>query len=135
MIAIAVPNTDSVQARAFGDRWLHLDIPRHLVHLSTATLCRGLVEEGFRVERISSVRGGQIVIGWVAGLVGALPGGLDLYQARSQARARRMAPMSRLRRAASIVAGVVMLPLAVACSAYEVARRRAGTVYVEARLA
>jgi hypothetical protein len=43
--------------------------------------------------------------------------------------------MSRLRRAASILAGVVMLPIAVACSAYEVARRRAGTVYVEARLA
>jgi hypothetical protein len=36
---------------------------------------------------------------------------------------------------ATIVAGVVMLPVAVACSAYEVARRRAGTVYVEARLA
>lgn len=134
VIAIAVPNTDSVQARVFGDRWLHLDIPRHLVHLSTATLCRGLVEEGFRVERISSVRGGQIVIGWVAGLVGALPGGLDLYQAVRKPSAR-MAPMSGLRRAASIVAGVVMLPLAVACSAYEVARRRAGTVYVEARLA
>jgi len=66
--------------------------------------------------------------------VGALPGGLDLYQAVRKPSAR-MAPMSGLRRAASIVAGVVMLPLAVACSAYEVARRRAGTVYVEARLA
>ena len=133
VIAIAVPNTDSIQARAFGDRWLHLDIPRHLVHLSTATLCRGLVEEGFRVERISAFRGGQIVIGWVAGLVDALPGNLDLYQAVRRPDAR-IAPMGRLRRTASIVAGVVMLPVAVACSAYEVARRRAGTVYVEARL-
>jgi len=74
------------------------------------------------------------VIGWVAGLVDALPGNLDLYQAVRRPDAR-IAPMSRLRRTASIVAGVVMLPVAVACSAYEVARRRAGTVYVEARLA
>jgi SAM-dependent methyltransferase len=134
VIAIAVPNTDSIQARAFGDRWLHLEIPLQLVHLSTATLWRGLVEEGFRVERLSAFRGGQIVIGWVAGLVAALPGDLDLYQAVRRPDAR-IAPMSRLRRAASILAGVVMLPIAVACSAYEVARRRAGTVYVEARLA
>ena len=25
---------DSLQAKAFGDEWLHLDLPRHLVHLS-----------------------------------------------------------------------------------------------------
>ena len=33
---VAVPNADSLQARAFGDRWLHLDLPRHLVHLAAA---------------------------------------------------------------------------------------------------
>ena len=35
-VCIAVPNADSLQARAFGDRWLHLDLPRHLVHLPRA---------------------------------------------------------------------------------------------------
>ena len=40
VLAVAVPNTDSLQAGAFGDDWLHLDIPRHLVHLSTGTLSR-----------------------------------------------------------------------------------------------
>lgn len=133
VIAIAVPNSDSIQAQVFGRSWLHLDMPRHLVHLSTGSLCRGLAEEGFRVERISYLRGGQIVIGWVAGLVGSLPGGLDLYQAVRRPDAR-IAPMGTLRRLATIGAGVVMLLPAAVCSAYEVARRRAGTVYVEARL-
>ena len=133
VIAIAVPNTDSIQARAFGDRWLHLDIPRHLVHLSTGTLCAGLAEDGFRIERISNLRGGQIVVGWLDGLVGAMPGDLDLYQAMRRPEAR-VAPMSPGRRAASILAGVVMLPAAAACSVVEVAQRRGGTVYVEARL-
>jgi hypothetical protein len=134
VIAIAVPNTESIQARAFGDRWLHLDIPRHLVHLSTTTLCRGLEQEGFRIERVSPFRGGQIVIGWDAGLVSSLPGDLDLYQAVRRPDAR-IKPMGPGRRAASIAAGAVMLPIAAVCSAYEVMRRRPGTVYVEARLA
>jgi len=134
IVAVAVPNTDSLQARAFGDDWLHLDIPRHLVHLSTGTLCRGLTEDGFRVERISNYRGGQIVVGWLAGLVGALPGGLDLYRAIRRPEAR-IAPMGTGRRTASILAGVVMLPFATACSIVEILTRRGGTVYVEARLA
>jgi SAM-dependent methyltransferase len=133
VLAIAVPNGASLQAEAFGDDWLHLDIPRHLVHLSTDSLCRGLAEDGFRVERISSFRGGQIVVGWLAGLVGRLPGGLDLYQAIRRP-AARITPMGPLRRAASILAGVVMLPVAAACSIVEIARRRGGTIYVEARL-
>lgn len=33
VLVIAVPNADSLQAQLFGDRWLALDLPRHLVHL------------------------------------------------------------------------------------------------------
>ncbi|MEZ5062899.1 MAG: class I SAM-dependent methyltransferase [Solirubrobacterales bacterium] len=133
VLVVAVPNTDSVQARAFGDDWLHLDIPRHLVHLSTRALTGGLEDEGFRIEGISYLRPGQIVIGWVAGLVSALPGGLDFYQSVRRTDAR-IEPMSPARRWLSILAGAVLLPVAVAGSAVEVLLRRAGTVYVEARI-
>ena len=37
-LLVAVPNSDSLQARVFGDRWFHLDLPRHLVHLSARAL-------------------------------------------------------------------------------------------------
>ena len=47
ILVIAVPNTDSLQARAFGDRWLHLDPPRHLVHLSERALRSRLTACGF----------------------------------------------------------------------------------------
>ena len=36
VVVVAVPDGGSLQARAFGDRWLHLDRPRHLVHLTGA---------------------------------------------------------------------------------------------------
>jgi SAM-dependent methyltransferase len=132
VVVIAVPNTASLQARAFGDRWLALDLPRHLVHLSQRSLVDRLEGLGLRVERISRVRGGQIVIGWLDGLVGSLPGGLNLYQALRRAPARNV-ELSRGQWAASLVAGIALLPLAVALSALEIAFKRSGSIYVEAR--
>ena len=130
---IAVPDNDSLQARAFGDRWLHLDPPLHLVHLSERSLRSRLAECGFEIERVSHVRGGQIVIGWLDGLVGALPGHPSLYQALRRPEARNRGVSAR-RRTATLAAGVLMLPMALAGAALEVGLRRAGTVYVEARL-
>lgn len=130
VVVVAVPNTDSLQARAFGDEWLHLDIPRHLVHLPARSLKAGLRENGFDVERVSPLRGGQIAIGWLHGLVGAF--GLDLYQSL-RAGGARSAAIPTGRRIAAIAAGIALLPIALACSAVEVLLGRGGTVYVEAR--
>jgi SAM-dependent methyltransferase len=132
VLVVALPNTDSLQARAFGDRWLHLDLPRHLVHLSERSLVERLERHGLRIERSSRVRGGQIVIGWLDGLVGALPGELRLYQALRRPRAQDR-PLDPRRRAAAVAAGVALAPVAVACAAIEIAAGRPGTVYVEAR--
>lgn len=131
-IVIAVPNSASLQARAFGDYWLALDPPRHLVHLTGRALQARLRQLGLRVERVSHLRGGQVVFGWLHGLVGLLPGRPSLYDAirRPEARSR---PLSRRRRAAIVLAAVLLLPVALAATAVEVAARRGGTVYVEAR--
>jgi SAM-dependent methyltransferase len=132
VVVIAVPNADSIQAKLFGDRWLHLDLPRHLVHLPAETLLAGLEEDGFAVERVSHLRGGQHVIGWLDGLVGSLPGQPRLYEAlrRPAAQSTAVTPAAR---AATIAAGVALSPVAVAGAAVEIALRRGGTIYVEAR--
>jgi SAM-dependent methyltransferase len=130
VIVVAVPNSDSLQAKAFGDRWLALDLPRHLVHIPARALLDRLRECGLRVTRVSYVRGGQVVFGWLHGLV-AGASGLDLYDAirRPEARSR---PMSGGRRAAALALGALLSPVAVAAAAVEVALRRGGSVYVEA---
>ncbi len=132
------PNTDSLQARVFGDRWLHLDPPRHLVHLTGARAASpGLERAGLRGRAACrSVRGGQIVIGWLDGLVGSLPGDLHLYQALRRPEARSTPLSGRAARRPRSAAGVLLLPR-------RARRRRAsrsrcgapGTVYVEARRA
>lgn len=131
VLIVAVPNLASLQARAFGDSWLHLDLPRHLVHLTGDSLDAGLVRAGFRIGQRSRTRAGQLVIGWLDGMVSKLPGGLNLYHSLRRRSARRI-EISPGRRAAAIAAGVILFPVAVAATLFEVAAGRQGTVYVEA---
>jgi SAM-dependent methyltransferase len=129
---IALPNSDSLQARAFGDRWFALDLPRHLVHVGARAVVARVREVALGVERVSYVRGGQVVFGWVHGLTGAVLGGADLYDAIRRPEARS-APMSTGRRLVTLATAVLLLPVAAICAAAEVGLRRGGTVYVEAR--
>jgi SAM-dependent methyltransferase len=132
VMVIAAPNSASLQARAFGDSWLALDLPRHLVHVPASALLARLEALGLRVERVSHVRGGQVVFGWLHGLVHLLPGRPDLYDAIRRPSARRTGLHGRAR-AATLAAGAALVPAAAALATLEVAMRRGGSVYVEAR--
>jgi hypothetical protein len=134
VIAIAMPNPASVQARVFGDRWLALDIPRHLVHVPAPALIARLEALGLEVERVGYARGGQVVFGWLHGLVSTLPGHPDLYDALRRPEARRH-QLSAGGRFATVAAGVVLAPVAAVAGVAEIAARRGGTTYVEARRA
>ncbi|MBW3652703.1 MAG: class I SAM-dependent methyltransferase [Actinobacteria bacterium] len=52
VVAISVPNFGGWQARRFGGRWYHLDLPRHRVHFTAAALERALHDAGF--EEVST---------------------------------------------------------------------------------
>lgn len=132
VLVVAVPNAASMQARLFGDRWLHLDLPRHLVHISPPALVSQIEELGFTVERVSYLRGGQVLFGWLHGLVGLLPGHPSLYDAirRTEAREAAQGPAFRLY---TLAAAVAALPAALAGTAIEVAARSGGTIFVMAR--
>jgi SAM-dependent methyltransferase len=132
VLVIAVPNSDSFQARLFGDRWLALDLPRHLVHLSSGALRTRLERLGLAVERVSYMRGGQVVFGWLEGLVGSLPGRPRLYDAIRRPPARS-APLTAGGRAYALLAAATLLPAALLAALVEVLGGRGGSVYVEAR--
>lgn len=130
-LLVAVPNASSLQARVFGGRWFHLDLPRHLVHLTATALSERLGALGLTVTRVSHWRGGQALFGWLHGLVGTLPGDFDLYDAirRPEARSR---PLTGSQRALTLASATVLFPVAALATGIEVAARRGGTIYVEA---
>jgi SAM-dependent methyltransferase len=134
VIVIAMPNPASLQARAFGERWLALDLPRHLVHVPAPALLARLRELGLEPTKVSYLRGGQVVFGWLHGLVGSLPSHPDLYDAIRRPAARQAAlPPSR--RLLALSAAAVALPVAAVCALTEAGLRQGGTVYVEAHRA
>ena len=134
IVVIAMPNPRSLQARAFGDRWLALDLPRHLVQVPADALLGRLSEVGLKVERVSYLRGGQVVFGWLHGLVGMLPGHPSLYDAIRRHEARS-APLGGIQRVVALALAAALLPIATALAIVEAATKRGGTVYVEARRA
>ena len=132
VVIIAIPNRASWQARWLGNRWLALDLPRHLVHLPAGALVDGVRECGLEIDRVSYWRAGQVVFGWLDGLVSMLPGKPSLYDAIRQADARATA-MSHSRRVTTLVAGAALTPVAIVLATAEVAARAGGSVYIEAR--
>lgn len=132
LLVVALPNAASWQAERFGDGWLALDLPRHLVHLTADALVSRLRDLGLVPSRVSHLRGGQVAFGWAHGLVQQLPGHPDLYDA-IRSSAARTAPMSGRQRLLTLLAGAVVAPVALLATAAEVAGRRGGSVYVEAR--
>lgn len=132
LLVIAVPNRASWQARWLGDRWLALDLPRHLVHLPADALVGGIRESGLKIDRVSYWRAGQVMFGWLDGLVSMLPGRPSLYDAIRQPEARAKA-ISGSRRSMTLAAGAALAPTAAMLAAAEVGARAGGSVYVEAR--
>ncbi len=50
-LIVAVPDWGGLQARLFGPRWLHLDVPRHLYHFDGGALGYCLASADFSIER------------------------------------------------------------------------------------
>ncbi len=49
LVSVTVPNFGSWQARRFGSRWFHLDLPRHRVHFTPRGLRAALETAGLEV--------------------------------------------------------------------------------------
>ena len=50
---VGVPNFSGLEARLFKDKWFHLDVPRHITHLTKTTLKMALHQNGLQCQRWS----------------------------------------------------------------------------------
>lgn len=127
-LLVGVPDLGSWQARVAGDRWYHLDLPRHRTHFTTAGLHALLAREGFAVERTTHVLLEHNPFGmWQAVVSHATRRPSYLYHLL-----KRNAPA----RSADLAVTLAALPLAPACAALELVAglcRAGGTVAVLAR--
>ena len=127
-LVVGVPNLASVQARAGGERWYHLDVPRHRTHFTVAGL-RALLR-GHGLEPIAThhalVEHNPFGL-WVSVVSRATDTPSWLYHAL-----KRNAPL-RSRDALVTVAALPLAPVAVAAELAFALARRGGTIAVVAR--
>jgi 2-polyprenyl-3-methyl-5-hydroxy-6-metoxy-1,4-benzoquinol methylase len=110
-LIINVPNFGSWQAWFAGSKWLHLDVPRHLVHYTPQTLATTLDRAGFRLSSLSFASLEHDPYGWVESTS-------NLITRRPNTLTRFLMGLDRfgLGTILSILLGVVLLPFAVILS-------------------
>lgn len=65
ILVVAVPDAQGWQARLFGPKWFHLDVPRHLHHFGAPSLRRALELTGFEVVREAHQELEYDLMGWL----------------------------------------------------------------------
>ncbi|HET9104845.1 MAG TPA: class I SAM-dependent methyltransferase [Solirubrobacteraceae bacterium] len=127
-LIVAVPNLASWQAAIGGERWFHLDVPRHRLHFTPEGLARLLAGHGFEVIAVEHR------------LLEHNPYGL--WQTVLNRLGRRPSWLFSLLKgnarwnwgqALLVLALLPLFPVAVAVERVAAARRRGGTVVVLAR--
>lgn len=137
VLALAVPNRGSWQARWTGRHWFHWDLPRHLTHFDAPRLRRELEARGLVIVAERHLAWEQNPYGWLQSLLNCL--GLRpqlLYDLLRRRGARSVdAPWHREPAAAcaTLIGAVLLAPLAIALSLAEALVGRGGTVEWHAR--
>lgn len=134
LLAVAVPNFDSLQARLFGRHWFHLDVPRHYFHFGLRSLEAILARHAFRVVRTDHFCLEQNPFGWLQSFYNALgfPENL-LYDLLKASGARQGTALEHP--IAFVLTGVLLLPLltlSLLLTPLDAALRQGGTVEVYA---
>jgi SAM-dependent methyltransferase len=128
-LIINVPNFASWQARFFGPTWMHLDVPRHVVHFTPATLVAALRRAGLELDAMSSISWEHDPYGWIESAVSRLTG-------RANTITRYLMGLDRFDGAVALAAGLAMLlaPPALALSLFSWLGGHGATMEIIAKL-
>jgi SAM-dependent methyltransferase len=120
-LVLGLPNIGSWQSRLMGRYWMHLDVPRHLVHFTPQALELALRASGFRMTRVDFQSFEHDPFGWVQSA-------LDRVGFEQGLLIKRLTGMRERRSglAATIGAVLLALPLGVVGLLAAVASWRAG---------
>lgn len=130
IVIIAVPDAGGLQARIFGPKWLHLDVPRHLYHFTRRSLDKLLRHEGFAPLRRWHQEFEYDLLGWSQSALNFGPTApnlfFDLLTGRTPA-------VGRLQRISTWVVGSALTGFAIVLVPLGTLAKRGGTIIVVAR--
>jgi SAM-dependent methyltransferase len=130
VLAVAVPNYGSRQARLFGRRWFHLDVPRHYFHFTERSLEAILARHRLRIVQLDHFSFEQNPYGTLQSLYNALGFRFNLLYTLLKDRSARLDELMRypFQVAAIVLLLPALLPLSLALAPLEALLRTGGTI-------
>jgi SAM-dependent methyltransferase len=129
-VLIAVPDFGGFQARLFGRRWFHLDVPRHLYHFSKEALVSTLRLAGLEVTRTWHQEIELELMGWAQSALNSIMPAPNVFFERLRGARRRVAGREL---ALNFVLGTALVGLALPATLISTLFARGGTLIVAAR--
>jgi SAM-dependent methyltransferase len=129
-LILAVPDAEGTQARLWGRKWFHLDVPRHLHHFSKRSLDLHLAKTGFAIERVWHGELEYDLLGWSQSALNWLLPHPNMF---FEVLTGRTAASGRVKRTAHFFLGVLFCGLALLPTWWGMLVGRAGTLIVAAR--
>jgi SAM-dependent methyltransferase len=130
VLVIAVPNAWGTQARFFGPKWFHLDVPRHLHHLSRQSLEQHLAKTGFSANRYWHGEFEYDLFGWSQSALNCL---LSEPNTFFNILTGRTVSIGRFKRFSNLLLGGAFCGLALLPTWWGMMTGRAGTLIVAAK--
>ncbi len=130
VLAVAVPNFGSFQARLFGPKWFHLDVPRHYFHFTEKSLEAILARHRLRVVQLDHFSFEQNPYGTLQSLYNALGFRFNLLYTLLKDPSARVDELTHypFQTAAVVALLPLLLTLALALAPLEALARSGGTM-------
>lgn len=130
VLLISVPDIDGLQAKFFGRRWFHLDVPRHLFHYNRKSLSALLQATGFCSVRRWHLEFEYDVMGWAQSALNSLLPTPNVFVHLLMGRSPRCSTAEKV---VSYIAGVLFAALALPLVAMGALFSRGATLVVAAQ--
>ena len=112
LLIVVFSDSRSWQARLFRSRWAHLDVPRHLFHLSRWALSAALEQQGFSIVASRNTSFVHDLYGWIQSLLNVLGFPGNQIQINLTKINRLRDALTPANAAIAAVAGATLLPFA-----------------------
>lgn len=133
VLLVGVPNIASLQAQVGGDRWFHLDLPRHLHHFTPRSLTLLLERCGLEAEGTRHLLLEHNQLGMWQTLLNRLTPTRNFFYNLAKRNLGRFRPRYVVDAGITVLIGIPLLPVAVLLELAAELLRRGGTIAVVAR--
>lgn len=131
-LLVAVPDAGGLQARCFGRKWFHLDVPRHLFHFTKDSLTRLLTKHELVIESWRHQESELDVFGWMQSALNWVLAEPNVLFNSLTGKPTHAGPVAR---ALSYTLGSCVFPASVGATALSALVGRGGTLIASARAA